>query len=497
VRPARLWAIARQDWALELGGRQGLLLPGLLLGLLAGPALAPKLELGGGGFVADGDVPAAVAALPQRPGGAPLSFRRTPTGLEVTGELTAEVRAALDGPTPALVVESVGPTPRFPGRTALFGLISASTLSGAVAASIGGERSRKTLGVLLAAAVSRAEVVAGKALAWGGFGLGSVVAAATVSIALGRVSPGWWLLPLVTLPLATVALGFWLVRRATDVVAGTATSMRVLPAVVAVSGLFAFLLGVNAPLLGALVPIGGALVAAGDAWPGPLPALVAAGSTLAFAVAALGATVRDLEEVPSEEARSSPNLEALAVAALGGACWWNPICAPLLYAAAGRPQLLDKLPLSSGVAAGAACLLVGTVLHVSRRPGATVATGWPAPWTWALAVPAAALAWATHRAPVLVLGWPTVAERLREAATLPGAAGALSVVAGELLFRGWLPERLGPLRAVLVATVVTSPLDPLGAVVEAAALVALARAAGSVWPGVLARLLAMVALSSS
>jgi ABC-type Na+ efflux pump permease subunit len=42
--------------------------------------------------------------------------------------------------------------------------------------------------VLLAAAVSRAEVVGGKALAWSLFGLGSVLGAAGTSVALGRVA---------------------------------------------------------------------------------------------------------------------------------------------------------------------------------------------------------------------------------------------------------------------------------------------------------------------
>jgi hypothetical protein len=493
VRPARLWAIARQDWAFELGGRQGLVLPGLLVGLLAGPALAPRLEERSPteGFRVEGDVPAAVAALPTDPDGRLLTFRRAPERLEVEGEIPPEVRAALDGPTPAVTVEGIGAPPRLPGRSSLFGLLSSSTLSGAVAASIGGERSRKTLGVLLAAAVSRAEVVGGKALAWSWVGLASVLGAAGTSVALGRVAPGWWLLPLATVPLATVALGFWLVRRATDVVSGTATSMRVLPAVVAGAGLVAFLLGVRAPLLGALVPIGGALIAAGDAWPGALPAIVAAGSTLALSAAALAATVRDLEEVPSEEHRDAPWLEAAAVAALGAACWWNPVCAPLLYAAAGRPQVLEQLPLSLGVAAGAACLLTGTALHLARRPGATVPIGAPARWAWAAVPPLSALLVALARAPDLALAWPAVAARMAEAAALGGPVGAASILADELLLRGWLPARVGPALAVAVAVAIKAPLDPVGAAVEAAALTALARAAGSIWPGVLARTLAV------
>ena len=72
------------------------------------------------------------------------------------------LRAVQDAP--AVRVENIPRDFAFPGRTMLFAMVSASTLTGAVANSIGGERSRKTLVVLLSAAISRAEIVAGKAL---------------------------------------------------------------------------------------------------------------------------------------------------------------------------------------------------------------------------------------------------------------------------------------------------------------------------------------------
>jgi hypothetical protein len=491
VRPARLWAIARQDWALELGGRQGLLLPGLLFGLLAGPALAPEVKLTSRGWRAEGDVPASVAALPQDPDGAVLTFRSDAGRLHVDGDPPAGVRTALDGAAPLVRLEVFGLAPRLPGRTALFGLISASTLSGAVAASIGGERSRKTLGVLLSAAISTVEIVAGKALAWALFGLGSVVVASAVSMALGRVEAGWWLLPLLTMPLSTVALGFFLVRRATDVVAGTATSMRVLPAVVAGSGVFAFLVGVGHPLLAATIPVGGALVAAGDTWPGWAPPVIAAFSNLAFCAVMLGLTVRDLEETPSDDADGSVLRELAIVTALAASCWWIAVGTPVLYALAGNAAVMERLPVSRGVAAGAACLIAGTVLHLARRPGAAIPWAPPPVWSLAAALPVAAVSFLVHRAPVLVVGWPAVADRLHTAAAWSGPAGYFAVVADELLFRGWLPGRVGVLGAVVAAVVVKSPLDPLGGLLEAGVLGLLAWRSGTVWPGVLARCLAL------
>ncbi len=497
MRPSRLWALARQDWAIELGGRQGWLIPGLLLGLLSGPAAAPSLELPLRGWTAQGDVPPEVAALPQSDDGVPVVFRRSEAGvLEVVGEPPRPVREALDRGAAAVSVVSVGGPPRLPGRTVLFGLISASTLSGAVATSLGGERQRRTLGVLLSAAVSRGEVVVGKALAWVLLGLVSVVGAAATSLLLGRVEPGPWLLPLVTLPVSTVALGFWLVRRAADVMSGTATSMRVLPAAVSILGLAAFVLGAVVPWWGALVPIGGALIASGDTWPGWGPPALAAASNLAFSAAALAVTWRDLEEHPAEDEGAPAWRRAAIVGGLAAATWWLTTSTALLYAEAGNAAILDRVPLPRAVAAGALCLLAGTALHLARTPGSSVPVGRAPAAAWAAAVPVAALSWAVHRAPWLPLGWPTLAERLHAAAACGGPAGVLAIVADEVLFRGWLPTAVGPVWAVAVATLVKSPLDPLGGLLEAAALTALARGSGSVLPGLAARLLALALLAA-
>ncbi|MER2507888.1 MAG: hypothetical protein ABTQ27_03915, partial [Amaricoccus sp.] len=89
----------------------------------------------------------------------------------------------------------------------------------------------------IAAAVTREEIVLGKWLAWAGYGVFAAMSAATVSIALGRVEPGWWLFPLPTVAMGSVALALYLVRHTTDVVSGAATSLRVLPALLTITGL--------------------------------------------------------------------------------------------------------------------------------------------------------------------------------------------------------------------------------------------------------------------
>jgi len=485
VRPRKVLAVARRDLRQELKGRQGLVLPLVILALLLPASLIPPPasainRLRTNKTTVSGDVPDAVAALPttevvQHHGA--LVFERTldPDKLLVHGRLIPrDIRAALDGPTPVVPVKELDSGYLFPGRSLLFALISASTLTGAVSASVGGERSHRTLVVLLAAALSRAEIVVGKWLAWGLLGAISGLMAAGVAIWVGHVDAGSWLIPLPTVPLATVAVGLWLVRRAGDVVAGTTISLRVLPALLAGTAIVAWFLGKDNALFGAIVPLGGALIASGDTWSAqPMAVWLSAGVNLATAVVCVTQTARDLEEIPARAPARRPTALAAVIGALAAFVWWIPLLLPLLWREAGNPTLTAQLPLAAGVLAGSLGLLLFTIVRAGRAPEPRSVLGHPR--LGARTALAALLAGA-----VLVLADPVVgawslgatdtltgfaAERLHNGLrpVLPGlGVGLLALVADELLFRGWLAKAAGPVRAGMVYVAVKAPLDPIG-----------------------------------
>ncbi len=477
MRPARVIAIARRDLALELSGRRGWILPLILVGLLA-PTTVARVPLPRApqpvSLRVRGEVPQAVQALEfvqddDRP---QLDFRRDDGVLIVRANgIRDDVRAALDGEAPALQVKRAIRPIRLPGRTLLFALISASTLTGAVSSSMAGERAAGTLVGLLAAAVTRLEVVAGKWLAWGGLGALASVLAACSAMAMGRVTPGWWLLPLPVVAPATVALGFWLVRRATDVVTGTTVSLRVLPAVLSITGLGAWFLGRVDPLLGASVPLGGALVAAGGTWDGLLAPLVALCSSMALSLACLWMTARDLEDAPREAPPGRTLRAASVTTALAAGVWWLPILSPILWGAAGNPTLTDDLPRAAGVVAGGLGLALLALSGAASTPSILQALGlkrspdvrWIAGGVFAGVVLALVPVSGWAALPVSP-SWAAVVERLGAASgglALSGAGSTAALLGQELFFRGWVQHRWGPLAAVLAYVVVITPLDPL------------------------------------
>jgi hypothetical protein len=381
MRPSRIWAIARQDWRSELKGRQGFVLPAVIAGLLLPASAVPSPvqsvteSFRAETVVVSGDVPQAVAASRYVVDKSrwKLRFEQQDDGvLLVKGPfLPPQVRTLLDGPgRPAVEVHDVYRGYVFPGRTLLLALITASTLTGAVSESVGGERSRKTLVVLLAAAISKAEIVLGKWVAWGGLGAAASMVAATIACLAGNVQPGLWLVPLPWVPLCTVAVGFWLVRRAGDVMAGSATTLRVLPAALSITGVIAWLLGDNvSPWLGACVPLGGALIAAGDTWNGLGPPLVATASTVGLTVAALVGTIRDLEESSDREPPEPVLAITAGVALVGGLVWWTTLAGAELWRLAGNPRVTEALEPSDGLVAGAVGLLLFTVARAARSTG--------------------------------------------------------------------------------------------------------------------------------
>lgn len=510
IRPRRLLAIARRDLAQELRGRRGLLF-GAVTALLLIPVATLRMDIPSPGerprraVWVTGDVPEEVAALDNVRIGdrGTIRFRREPDGTLVarTQNLPDEVREALDGPEPEVVVTGNQGESDVPGRSILFALISASVLTGSVSESIGGERSRRTLQALLTASITRGEVVLGKWLAWAGYGGGAGLAAALLALALGRVEPGWWLLPLPTVAGGVVALAMYLSRHARDVVGGATVSLRYLPAVLAFTGLVAWYFGDKNIWLGASLPIGGALIASGGTWTGIGPILLATASTLAFTGLALFLTARDLEKAPPPpDSTWRRALEALGVAGLAAACWWPPLAAPLLWGAAGNPRITEGLPREPGVWAGAVALLLISLVRSGKtaEPVRELGLRQAPAVSWALALGVGGVLAVTGALAGLL---PAPATPLLAAAAERIAAGLhptwvgplgflLAVVAQELLFRGWLQRMVGPFWATAAFVAVIGPFEPIQAVVAGGLLAALTHTArGSVLPAIAARLI--------
>jgi hypothetical protein len=502
IRPARIAAVARLDLRTELKGRQGVLLPAILAGLLLPVAAVPDLTntIAPRDHRADvtvrGAVPDSVLALPgvtQRPDGK-LLFERREGVLMVEGAIRPDIRAALDGPSPPVTRVGVPRIVTLPRRTMFLGLLSSSILTGAVSASIGGERSRRTLVVLLSAAVGRAEIVLGKFAAWGGLGAAAALLAALTAVIAGHARFGWWLLPLPCVPLATVAIGLWLVRSATDVVGGTTTSLRVLPVVLALGGLAAWVLGSVHPWLGAAVPLGGAVVASGQMWSGPVPALIATASTLTLTAVCLTGTVRDLEETPDRDPIEQTMLLAANLGGMASLLWWIPVAVPVLWGLAGNQRLSNDLPAENGVLAGALGFLALVSIRVARAPRIRDSLGLGTPTGTSLAAGVSLgvlLALLDHVPLPALTDGPVLdafARRLAAAFHPPwaGGIGALAVLADELLFRGVVLRAIGPVGSTLVSTIVRAPFDPLRGLLTSGSLAAVASRTGSLWPALAA-----------
>ena len=513
-RPSRVFAIARRDVAQTIQGRRGLTLTAvtalLLLPASSVPINLPTEPPEPARTEVHGDVPEEVLVLPtivaSSPGEAKMQFTRDSSGQLVVqaGSIPASVRDALDGDTPALTVERSIPNFPLPGRTALLALISASVLTGGISESIGGERSRKTLQVMLAAAVTRTELVIGKWLAWTGYAAVAAYLAAAVSIITGRASFGWWLLPLPMVAAGTVALGLFLVRHTSDVVSGAAVSLRVLPALLTVTGLVSLYFADISPIASAALPVGGALLASGSTWPGWVTPVVATLSTTAFCAVLLARTAADLERpAPPPATWVRRAREALIVTALAALCWWLPVVAPLLWGAAGNPGLTERLPTLPGVVAGGLGLLAMVVLYMGRTrdPQQDVGlTGAPA-GSWVAAVGVGGLLAGLWSVPVWAPTAPTelliAADGRLDAALMPRhlVVALVALVGQELVFRGWLHRSAGPVAASFAFCLVLAPFDPIRGMAMATSLAVLtALSRNSVGPAILARVVAVTAL---
>lgn len=511
MRLDRVLAIALRDLRMEFSGRKGWILPLVAIIILAPMSLAPNLEetrVDTSRIFVSGDVPPEVLAVDRvvmgEEGDRIVLHFDAPSPqnndqLTIHGAFVPQViRDALEENAETLkteVVEAYVITP--PNRSLFLALVAASILTGSISQSIPGERTNNTLQGLLTASISHGELVVGKWLAWSGFGGVAALGAMLMTVLLGRQDAGWWILPGPTVSMGTVALGFFLVRRANDVIGGATVAIRVLPAALTLSGLAAFYLGTIHPLWGAVVPLGGALVAAGDTWPGALPCLVAMASTLSVTAAMLYATARDIadSERATDDRSIRGSIMTTGTAVLG---WWACTLGPLLWVAGGNPYLAEALPRSTGVLAGISCLWLLLLVRAGRalRPSETLGWTWPRGQTWVVAGAAGVVLALSSAIPGLTPS-PTgvvlaeARERLAEAMQ-PENIGLLILVvaAQETVFRGILRRHLGDVWSIVAFAIVFAPLDPLHGLTVGALCTAVTRFAhGSIYPAVLARLI--------
>ncbi|MCB9663029.1 MAG: ABC transporter permease subunit [Alphaproteobacteria bacterium] len=471
-------AIAWRDLRIEFKGRRAALLPGVAAFVLGPLAVAPSSEdlTGPTEIPVAGDVPEDVRALPQVvevDDGKAVWFRaaspEAPQLQLLTARVPTAIRDALDAGDTHTPVVTHRPEPlEVPNRSLFLALIAASMLTGSLAQSIPGERSQGTLEALLTAAVTRSELVIGKWLAWGGAGGVAALAASLVTVLLGRQALGLWVLAVPWVALGTVALGFFLVRKANDVVGGATVAIRMLPVALTVLGMTAWYLGGSSPWLGASIPLGGVLVAAGDVWEGVGPTAWAIAVTGGSSLALVGATARDLEagERTVQEAGLAGAFLASGTAAVG---WWCSILGAFIWAAGRAPERTASISPASGVWAGGLCLAAIAGVRVARDPRAERILGpWQPGVRWLAAVlvvpvivaaPALAALAPDLASPVLVAGRERMLAALQP--TSAGPAGLLLVVlAQEVLFRGWVQKQAGSLAGAVLFAVVVTPFDP-------------------------------------
>jgi hypothetical protein len=496
LRLARVLAVARRDLRQRSSGRRWWRLP-ILAVLLLVPTAAVPISLSGSTFfdmerrLARAEFDRAVVAgqVPEELAGrietAPVAYiymyGSDPVRLKGR-RIPAPLREVLDELPGADRVQRREVTPPFklPDRSFLVAVLAVSLLMGPLAESLPGERARKTLEVLLAAGVSRGELVAGKWLAWTSAACSTAMVASVAAILTGVQAPGDWLVGLVLFIACGVALGLWLVRAVGDLVGGAAAPMRVIPAVSVTLALAAAALGRLDPVLGAMVPIGGALLAAGDRLDSSAELLAASASTMVTVGAFLTLTARDLDRSAAGRMR---RVSAGGVLVASGAAWWTAVVVPSLWSAAGNPDV--ALPFDEAlVVAGALLVAVAVVATIreGRSPVDLVRTDLVGLGLGALGGVALAFADALDTAPAVAQVLADPAMRLRDALA-PAHAGIAAAAASALglvaVWRGVLDRRIGAVTSVAAWTLVITPADPLLGLISGSVLTALTRARGA------------------
>ncbi len=504
LRPSRVLAVAHYEMRSHMAGRQGLRFAALALllllpvGLLRLPSTivrsADNNAPGAAGNASDSGatiappLPSVRGIVPQALAGKLLLDDRSkveiveqsPVRLRA-GSVPDDLRAVLETlPEPARVeVRRLHPPLRLPGRSLLIAILAVSLLSGPLAEALPGERSRRTLEVLLSAGISRAELIGGKWLAWTLSATLSAWLAAAASCLNAVQAPGWWIVGLPLFIASAVAFCLWLLRLADDVVGGAAAPMRVLPVVALVLAAASRGLEQFSPALAAMVPLGGPLLLAAGIFVTASAAAAATAGTVLFVVAMLALTARDLDrfDVVSGVKRSG----ALGLGAVALLLWWLAVAGPAVWSLAGNANAVSPVS-SSLLAAGLA--LLGCALIACAREGV-----WPWPAMPRRAVLNGLLVGALLGAAgpfslrfVTAPAWAeTMVSRLAAAATpsLAAPAAALACLLGQAwLFRFVVVKRAGWIGGALLWTLAIAPLDPLAAIPAALALGLLASGSG-------------------
>lgn len=458
-------------------GKSWFKLPLTALGLMTPAGAIPvKLpEIPPAPAIARGEIPPEIASLVTQSPRAMVTFEGRDPVVVRAGALPGATRAALNtlpGEPTVTVIQHERPVPR-PKRSLLVALLSVSLLTGPMAETLPGERARRTLETLRTAAISRAELVVGKWLAWAGAASAVTVLVAISGSLTGAQPLGLWTLGLPLTASGAVALGLWLGRDAPDEIAGAARTIRVIPVVALGAATVAFLVGLSSPVAAGFVPLGGAILLAGGLLPGLGPALAALASTTLAGAALLAHTARSLDRVEATAER--PWLDGLLAVAVAALLWWLPVVGPAMWALAGNPDIAARLPIGAGLAAGGLLLgLYAFTQHLREHGDFRMVSLGGAPRGLAVGVALAMAAGASGLSPMGDSAL-LVAARLRLAAGLaPGWAGILPLLAVVLghaaFFRGWLPSRVGVLPAALAWALIASPLDPARGLPAALAL---------------------------
>jgi ABC-type Na+ efflux pump permease subunit len=502
MRSGRVIAVAKRDLAVEMRGKRGLVLP-----IIAAALLIPvsTIEFGGGTnmlreITVSGDVPAEVLMLSHTtsvPAGR-VHFRQVDDVLLVeTTKIHPTIRKALDRGAPVVTVSALETAPiRLPGRSLLFALISASILTAAVSASVAGERTRGTMETLLSSSLSRVEIVMGKWLAWSGFGAFTALAAALIATLFGRIEPGAWLIALPFVPAAAVAIGLYLVRRDARLVAGATVSLRVIPAVLSVSGVVSWVLGfMVSPVVGAAVPVGGALVAAGGVWHEPLPVGVALLSTTLTTLFLLKRCAKDLNRVPVPVTGKVGIRTIARTLLIMLPLWWVPLLAPLAWGPAGSPAMTAALsPIHATWAAGLALFTLLVLRAGSTKEPLKYLGLWrPTVQVWPILLGTLVIGLAPITEPYSLEWLQISGQRLQLGLNPSTVAGLfLNVIVVEIFARCTLVRQFGYGVALILFVVIFGLGNPLlAAVVGSSALAITAMHGGSVLPAIAMRLLAV------
>jgi hypothetical protein len=512
LRGSRVLAVARRDLRQRTGKRWyrlpatalALLLPASALSIHLAAPDATKIETSSGQHL-----PAVAGVIPKA-----LEGRLTygePTDVTLSGDnpvvargvrIPKAIRAELNTlpGSERVAVKRYRPPIRLPGRSLLIALLAISLLTGPLAETLPGERSRHTLEVLLSAGISREELIGGKWLAWTAASTSTAWIAAAAAVIAGVQPAGLWFFGL---PLAIgtgVALGLWLVRGVGDIVGGAATPMRVLPVVsMAMGGLAYAALSVH-PFAAAAVPLGGALMVAGDVLSDPASVIAAALATAFWVGLMLKATSFSIDGYNDGGSARIPG--ALGVSAAASVAWGLAVAGPGVWTGAGNPGAAGSLALSVG--AGGLVLACVALVAAGRSGGLgfrTEATGLLQGSGLALAILLVAVGLFSVVPAGAALPFQSTADssnpylaRLAVGLQPLGAnnsAAALAAIIGQaLLFFGIVARRSGPLVAVVTFTLIVGLANPILAIVFASA-------AAAAWTrgGTLAAFIALVLAS--